>query len=370
MKLTLPQPALLDLINRGGAAAPKKSPIAVLEHFRLSAGDHMLALASSDMDRFAQAIATCAVEAPGACLVPAAAFKTLIAKHPKGAEVSLEAGDDFLVVKAGRSKVRLPTLPVADFPTWADQPPEAEFDMASEDFERALSRVRFAVSESIAHVYLQGVCIDATPGDALHFVATDRNILALSGAAMPEGAANCPRAIVPSETVDAALAVFKGAGKVRVAVNKKAASFEADGLRLSGRLIEGDFPNYQRIIPERGEYPSVTFDRAAFVDCLTRANVLVGSDGAFASIAFEPQGGEIQLTARNHKGGEASEALPGEFSGDFQSFRFDPRYAVAFLSTLNVKALTIEQADGGRGKHVICSQDAPDFLGLLMPVNL
>lgn len=368
MKLTIKQTTLANLIARGGVAAQKKAPIPALEHFRLIAGDDTLSLASSDMDRFAEATGDADVSEPGSVLVPAEAFKTLIGKHAKGADILIVLDGDALTVKAGRSNVRLPTLSVENFPTWADEEPISSFALSGKDFDKMLSRVRFAASDSEAHINLQGVCIDASDGDTLYFVATDTHRLARSGIEMPEGAEKCPRAIVPNESVDAALAVFKGAGKVDIAVTNKAASFSADGLRLSGRLIALKFPDYERFIPARGEHPTASFERAAFVDCLERANVMTGDVGVTAAITFEPVEGGINLRARNHKGGAAEEGLDGEVSDGFVPFKFNPRLAASFLSTLNVANLTIEQSNPA-GAHLIFSQDAPDFLGLLMPVN-
>lgn len=370
MRLTISQTALSSLIARGGAVAQKKAIIPALEMVRLTADDAgTLALASSDMDRFAEATIAANVTAPGRILVPHAAIETLIAKHPKTAEISLELDGGVVVVKAGRSRVKLPTLPADTFPGWADEEASSEFDLKGEDFERAFSRVRFAASNDAARYYLQGVCVDATPGDAMHFVATDGHRLALSGMPIPEGAASDLKAIVPSESIEAALKVFKGAASVHITIGKRAIGISADGLRLSARLIEATYPDYQRVIPERGQHPTVTFSRADFVDCLARANVLTG-EGAFARIVFTPSDDVIRLDSRNHKGGEASEELSAIFEGNgFQPFGFNPRYAESFLSTLNVGELSIEQSDP-EGAHLIFSRDAPDFLGVLLPVRI
>lgn len=370
MNLTIPQSTLNSLIVRGGAVAQKKAIIPALEHIRIvaDADANTLSLASSDMDRFAEATAHANVEEGGSLLVPAQAFATLIGKHPKSAEISLELDGASLIVKAGRSTVTLPTIDAGTFPGWADEVPHAQFDLPGEDFERAFSRVRFAASDSDAQFYLQGVCIDAIAEEqVLHFVATDTHRLALSGVPLPAGAGECPRIIVPSESVDAALKVFKGTATVHMTATNRAIGFSADGLRLSARLIEGTFPDYQRIMPTQGESPSVTFKRADFVDCLDRANVLTG-EGTYAAITLEPTGPDgLRLEARNQRGGAADEELAGVCADGFEPFRFNPRYAAAFISTLTVGDLTIEQADP-KGPHLISSPDAPDFLGILMPV--
>jgi DNA polymerase-3 subunit beta len=373
MRALIPQPIFAALIDRGGAVAQKKGVIPALECVRITADAdaQTISLASCDIDRFAEANITAKVEASGRFLVGFDALKTLIGKHQKATEVSLELTDEgVLTVKGGRSRVKLGTISADSFPAWADQPATSNFNLNGQDFERAFSRVRFATSTADNQWYLQGVCIDVTLGDAMHFVATDGHRLALSGMPIPEGAENCPRVIVPVETVDAALQVFKGATSVAVAVNEKSISLSADNLRLAAKLIEGTFPEYMRVVPARDDLPTAHFKRADFVDCLDRANTIAGAD-RYAAITFAPDDGAILLTANNQKGGEAIERLDAEVSEVFRPFKFNPRYAADFIRTLNVPELTIEQPpepdDGKMVPHIIISHDAPDFIGLLMP---
>lgn len=366
MKLTITQPALAAILERGGAAAAKKSPLEILNHVRLIADDGFLSLASSDQDRFAEANAMAEVSEPGGVCVAHDKLKDLVRKHPKTGIVSLTLDGERLVVKCGRSEIKLPTLPVSQFPTWAEQAPVARFTMNGADMARAFGRVRFAASTSDSQWYLQGVLLDYHDG-SLHFVATDTHRLAVSGIAAPKGSDECPRAIVPSEGVDAALTVFKDTAEVEITISDKAAGFAADNIRLSARLIDGTYPPYEKIIPERGS-PGFSVKRAEFVDCLQRANVLVG-DGAFSSIIARPDGDTLRLESRNQGGGEATEELGATIEDGFQPFGFNPKYAADFLATLNVGHLTIEQGDP-MGPHLIYSEDAPDFVGVLMPMRV
>lgn len=371
MRLTITQPALAALIERGGAAAAaKNSPIPILNMVRLTAIDGELALASSDQDRFAEAIARADVAEEGALCVASAAFKTLIGKHPKSGTINLQVEDGRLLVTCGRSKVKLPTLPAANFPTWAEFKPEASFALDGKEFSRAFSRVRFAASSDDVKYYLQGVHLDETVDEKgvanLHFVATDGHRLAVSGLAMP-APTSCPKVTVPAEAVDAALAVFKDAARIDIEVSAKAISFAADSLRLSSRLIDGTYPDYARFIPDRGG-AVLAFKRADFVDCLDRATVFIG-EGALSSIVARPDVGSLRLESRNHNGGEADEELSATIDDGFKPFGFNARYAADFLRTLNVGALTIEQNDPN-GPHLVLSEDAPDFLGVLMPMRV
>lgn len=366
MKFTIPHPVLAGVIARGSAAAAKKSPLDILTHLRLTATEGALTLASSDQDRFAEAVVPADVAALGAACVDAATFKTLIAKYPKGGSITVELIDSALIVSCGRSRVRLPALDAENFPTWADQTPDATFRISADDLFRSLKRVRFAASDSIAQAAMQGVRFDYHDG-SLHFVATNGHRLAVSGIAAPEGADTCPAVTVPTEAVDAVLAVFADAALIDVTVNTRAIGFAADGLRLSSRLIDLSFPDYPNFIPARG-HPGARFKRADLVDCLDRANIMLG-EGEFSGIVARPADGTIYLKARNHKGGEATEELAATLTGNIGPFGFNPRYAAGFLSGLNVSELVLEH-EGGMKPILIYSDDAPDFVGMLGPMSV
>lgn len=370
MKITIPQIALNTLIARGGATVAKGSPVPIYGHFRLIADeDNTLKLASTDHDRFAEAVTTCDVAEPGACTVDGEALKALIGRYAKTGHVTLETIDGRIVVSCGRSKVKIPTLKAEDFPTWADKEPIAEFVLSGEDFERGFTRVRFAASSgNPAQFYLEGVHLDAHD-NRLHFVATDGTVLAVSGMMAPEGAADCPRITIPSEGVDAALAVFKGSREIAVTVSDGAVSFKADNLRLASLLIAEAFPAYERIIPARGN-PGLTVKRADFVDCLARAGIVADSKvGEFSAVTARPDADTLRLEARNAKGGEVTEELPAQIDESFKPFGFSPKYAAAFLTTLNVSDLTIEQSSAA-APHLIYADDAPDFVGVLSPIRI
>lgn len=367
MRLTVTQAFLSAALAKGAAVVSKNNPIVVLSHVRLVATDGKLAVASTDLTRFAEATIDAEIAEAGAITVPGQAFVTLVNKHPKAGEISLEVEGGSLVVKCGRSKVKLPSLPIDDFPGWADDAPVAEFEMTAQGFAQAFNRTRFAASQEETRYYLMGVHLHVD-GDALKLAATDGFRMAVASVPLPEGAEDLPaNVIVPSEAIDAALSIFKSAEEIHVAFTDKSVSFQADGLRLCSKLIDGSFPDYRRVIPAPGG-ASMTLKRADLVDCLDRANVLAG-DGAYSAIVASPGPGSLLLRAANGTGGEAVEELPAVIEGDFKRWGFNPRFAAAFLGALPVDELMIEQIDPD-GPHRLTSPQAPDFVGVLMPMRV
>lgn len=369
MHLTIKQRYLAAALARGGEVAQKNPVIPILSNVRLKAADGRLAVATTDLERFAEATVAADVKEAGAITVPAAAFITLINKHPAEGEVTLQLDGTALFVRCGRSKVRLPVLPVDNFPAWADEAPVAEFAMSGAAFHRATARVRFAASQEETRYYLQGICFDPDlTADALHLVATDGHRLARSTISLPEGAETLPRSIVPSEAIDAAHRIFKGADEVILGFTERAMSVTSDDLRLCSKLIDGTFPDYTRVLPKPG-FPAMTFKRADFVDCLERANVLTGDGASHGAIVAEPGDGLLVLKSSNGFGGSAEEALAADIAPGIGRFGFNPRYAADFLKTLTVEDLRLEQ-EVPSAPILLTSHEAPDFTGVLMPMRV
>jgi DNA polymerase-3 subunit beta len=257
--------------------------------------------------------------------------------------------------------VKIPTLTADNFPAWADEIDEAKFQLLAEDFNRGFKRVRFAVHDSIMQPHLCGVHLDYHEG-RLHFVATNKQRLAVSGMLAPEGAEDCPKVVVPTDAVDAALDVFQAATAIDIALNARAICFSADGLRLSARLIDAPFPAYEKAIPARG-CPGFLFKRTDFVECIERANIMLGTNELEAVIGHVA-GDELTLQSRNHAGGEATEVMPVvPINGEVADFALNPRVVAPLLASLGTCELAIECPDGG-SFALIYSDDAPDFVGM------
>src|SRR6185503_14475563 len=168
---------------------------------------------------------------------------------PEGAEVSLQPQDKRLLVKAGKSRFSLQTLPAEDFPRLAKAAGEtARFAMPQKDLRRLLGLVQYAMAQQDIRYYLNGLLMVAE-GTELKLVATDGHRLAFASAGLPSSVAR-HEAIVPRKTViELTKLLADSDDEVRIELSASQAAFSFGSIELVSKLIDGKFPDYRRVIP-------------------------------------------------------------------------------------------------------------------------
>ena len=368
MKLLVDHKALSAAIATGGAAAAKNSPVDIVNNVRLIAEGSTLRVASTNLDLFAEAGCDALIDKPGEITVPAAQLAQLVAKLPTTAEVLIEREAAHLIVKAGRSRSKLPTLPAADFPAWADDDFASTFVMPGDVFASTLVRVRPACATDAARYYLQGVLMYVQNG-ALAFGATNRYVGLKVTTELPEGAASCPPVIVPAATIDAAARAFRGEAEITVQANAGKVAFEAGRVRLVSKVVDGSFPDLDRVIPAAGAGKPLVFDREPFGESVERAT-LATEEGAWSAVIAIPRGEVLEVKGANSLGGEVREELDGvEIAEGFLPFGFTPSYMAAILKAFRGERLTVEQSDANSPLR-IHTPDEPEIVAVLATVRI
>lgn len=360
MKLTISQAALSTALSRGGIVAPKNPTVPILASLMLTAGGDVLTVASTDLDRFAEAEVQTSVEASGATTVNAANFVALINRYPKDGTVSLELDGAVLIVKCGRSRVRLPTLPVDTFPEWANKRPEATFTMPADLLASLFSRARAGcgADQFVKKLALGGVFVEPADGH-LWFVGSDGNMISIVSKEMPEGAADAPPMIVPLQLIDAAQRVFK-TGDVTITASRNMVGLESEDTRLVSKLLEGPYPiPYKMAFGVRSDRKLV-FDRAEFVSAMQRA-VLTTEEGAYSALVVAPRDDGLELKTMTSLGSETREVVEAEMSEDFAPFGVNPAYMSAILASAPGDTVTIEHAE--KSRYLVYVEGDGSFMG-------
>ena len=254
--LTTLRETLLGAVETALAPVERKNTIPVLANLLLDGGDSgLLRVSGTDLDvmtSVATAIAVDAMPDEGETL-PAALLHDILRKLPAKAEVSLKStGKGQMAITSGRSRFTLQTLPGADWPRLVEkEPPAARFAIPATQFAAMLAAVKFAISTEETRYYLNGVFMHCLDG-RLITVATDGHRLARAVTAAPEGAPAMPGVIIPRKTVDLVAKALAGAGKeakLAISVSENRICFELGAVQIASKLIDGTFPDYQRVIP-------------------------------------------------------------------------------------------------------------------------
>jgi DNA polymerase III subunit beta len=285
---------------------------------------------------------------------------------PADQNVTLTAAANKLTLQGGKSRFTLQTLPSEDFPLVneaADFGPV--FAVPQKALRGLIDQVHFAMAVHDIRYYLNGILFIAE-GKTLTLVATDGHRLALAQATL-EGEIPKQEVILPRKTVLELQRLLKDedtAIEMRFAGNQ--AKFSFSGMEFVTKLVEGKFPDYNRVIP-KGHKNSLTLGRAPLLASLQRAAILTSEKFKGVRLNFEP--GTLRIASSNAEQEEAKEELEIDYAGDAIDIGFNVTYLMDALANMSVEMLKVELQDGN-ASALITAPDLPGFKYVVMPMRI
>jgi len=372
MQLTIERSALLKALGHVQSVVERRNTIPILSNVLLSAGRDKLAFAATDLDMEMVDEAEAVVQVEGQITAPAHTLYEIIRKLPEGAEVSLtyNSDDPRLTVSAGRSKFNLPVLPAGDFPVMSADTGGTRYALAKEDLARLIDKTRFAVSTEETRYYLNGLYLHVVNDGGvqkLRAVATDGHRLALAEMPAPEGSVGAPGVIVPRKTIGEARRLLDDAGEtVELQISPQKVRFEFNGAALTSKVIDGNFPDYSRVIPKDNDR-ILRVDNKLFAKAVDRVATISAEKSRSVRMAIEP--GRIILTVRNMEAGQAVEEIEADYSGEAFELSFNARYILDV--TDQITAPEAEFRFGGPNDPALVLDPADsDVQYVLMPLRV
>ena len=303
---------------------------------------------------------------PQSVTVGARKLLDILRALPEGAEVVLQLQDKRLVLKAGKSRFTLQTLPAADFPILAKPAGEAAtFQVPQKALRKLIGLVQYAMAQQDIRYYLNGLLMVVEEGH-LKLVATDGHRLAYASMQLE---ANAPRqeVIVPRKTIlELGKLLSDGDEEVKVELSATQASFSFGPIELVSKLIDGKFPDYGRVIPGQ-EKNRLIVDREALRQALLRAAIL--SNEKFRGVRWVLSEGVLKIVSSNAEQEEAQEELEVNYSGDQIDIGFNVNYLLDVLN--NVSGTEIECSFGDASSSALVRYlSEPDFKYVVMPMRI
>ncbi len=285
---------------------------------------------------------------------------------PEGAEVSLQPQDKRLLVKAGKSRFTLQTLPAEDFPRLARPAGEvARFALAQKALRRVLGLVHYAMAQQDIRYYLNGLLM-VVEDERLKLVATDGHRL---GYASIELGAKLPRqeAIVPRKTViELGKLLADSDDAVQIELSATQAGFRFGDVELVTKLIDGKFPDYTRVIPTQHKN-RMQVEREPLRQALQRAAIL--SNEKFRGVRWVLADGTLKIVSSNAEQEEAQEELEVDYQGESLDIGFNVNYLLDVLN--NVPGTGLECLFGDSASSALITYPAEkDFKYVVMPMRI
>jgi DNA polymerase-3 subunit beta len=310
----------------------------------------------------------------GATTAPAATLYDIVRKLPESAEIELDhpGGDAQLALRAGRFATSLVVLPVEDFPSMTAGQLPHHFHLPSLVLRGLIDRTRFAISTEETRYYLNGIYLHATVAEGarmLRAVATDGHRLARVEEALPEGAETIPGVIIPRKTVGELRKLLdEESGGVEIGLSDTRIQFKVGPITLTSKLIDGTFPEYDRVIP-RDNDKVLRVGKKDFSDAVGRVAAISSERSRPVKLSLQPH--LLTLSAASAEQGTASEELDGD-RVQYDSAALEIGFQARYLNDITdqiTDSVEFRFADGSAPTIV---RDASDesALYVLMPMRV
>ena len=374
MKITIERGQLLKVLTHVQSVVERRNTIPILSNVKFEAPDGQLSLNATDMDIEIVETVDADVAAPGSTTAPAHTMFDIVRKLPEGAQIELGCtGDDGqLTLASGRSRFSLTCLPTEDFPVMADGDMPHSFSVSAGDLRTLIDRTRFAISTEETRYYLNGIYLHESERDGvavLRAVATDGHRLASVELPLPDGAAGMPGVIVPRKTVAELRKLIdetESETGVQVALSDTKIRFTFDGAVLSSKLIDGTFPDYDRVIPA-GNDKSMVVDCRTFANAVDRVSAISSEKSRAVKLAISQ--GNLVLSANSPENDSATEELLIGYESSDIEIGFNSRYLLDITQQIDGESATFMMADAASPTLVQDPEDT-SALYVLMPMRV
>jgi DNA polymerase-3 subunit beta len=366
MDLTLEKAELQKALSRvQGIAESRSSAMPILQHILLEAEKDGIRVSATDLDISLRASYTAQVKTPGRVTVPARKIFDVVRELPD-AEVHLEAEENNWVrLKCARSNFRFPGLEASEFPAVPGLADGTSYALPAGDLTRMIRKTQFAISTDETRNALNGIYFEAK-GGILKLVATDGHRLAFVSHPF-ESLKGDLGLIIHRKAIQELLKILAdGAETVEFQPQENHVLFKTDSVVLGSRLLEGQFPNYQQVIP-KGNDQRVTVSRDGLGGALRRVSLMANEKSRMVKLRFAD--GTLSIFSDTTEVGEASEEIEINYKGPEILIGFNSRYILDFLSIVEDETLRLELKDS-LSSTLISPSDSKEYFCVVMPMRV
>lgn len=373
MKITIDRAALLKPLAHVQSVVERRNTIPILANVLLRAADGRLGLNATDMDMDVVESVGCSVSEPGSVTVPAHTLYEIIRKLQDGSEVELAMVPDSgrMTIRAGRSNFSLPTLADEDFPSLTGDELPTSFVLSAADAKTLIDRTRFAISTEETRYYLNGIYLhETTENDmpVLRAVATDGHRLARVQMPLPDGAAGMPSVIVPRKAVNEIRKLIDETdGDVHIGLSENKLRFSFEDTVLTTKLIDGTFPDYERVIPQSNDKKLLVTCRE-FKQAVDRVATI--STEKSRSVKMTMGDGTLTLSANSPDSGQATEELDVEYGAGAIEIGFNSRYLIDIADQIDDGNKAVFTMADAASPTIVTDEGDESALYVLMPMRV
>jgi len=365
MKLRSARDVLLKPLQAVIGVVERRQTMPILSNVLLVAREGELLVTATDLEVELVASAEVAVETGGEITVSGRKLLDICKALPDGSDIDISLSGEKLVVRSGRSKFSLVTLPAAEFPSVEDIKAGQTIEVSQEVLGRLIEKTHFSMAQQDVRYYLNGMLLE-TGGNHIRAVATDGHRLALYEAEIEGAALDEQQVIIPRKGVLELQRLLDGKGTVNVELGANHVRIQLKSIRFTSKLIDGRFPEYDRVIPKESSN-ELKADKASLRSALQRTAIL--SNEKYRGIRLIIRDSGVVIQAHNPEQEEAEEELEVAYSGEDIEIGFNVNYLLDALGAVEGDEVTLSVLDSN-SSCLIRQPGSDEGKFVVMPMRL
>jgi DNA polymerase-3 subunit beta len=366
MKFQIEKETLLNPLQQIIGAVEKRQTMPALSNVLLRATENSLTLTATDLEIELVSQVAMVIDQPGEITVPARKLLDICKSLPNEAMIKFSVKDTKALVQSGRSRFSLATLPAADFPALDNISSVYEFEIAQKTLNDIIDKTAFAMAQQDVRYYLNGLMLEIS-SNYLRAVATDGHRLAYCEKETTADIADIKQVILPRKGVLELVRLLDNSDDIaKITLGNNHLKVEFNGLRLTSKLIDGRFPDYNRVIPTDGNNV-ISADRDQLRQALIRASIL--SNEKYRGIRLILEKDLIKLQAQNPDQEEADVDLEVDYNGDDIEIGFNVNYMLDVLNVTQSNTVNAALRDSN-SSFLLTYPDQDDCKYVIMPMRL
>lgn len=342
MKFSVEREAMLLPLQAVIGVVERRQTMPILSNVLVTVNSTGLTITATDLEVELSATGKVEVQAPGEITIPGRKLIDIIKALPEKANITLTLENERLLIRSGKSRFTLATLPASDFPVIENIEIKQKISLSQADMKTLLDKTHFSMAQQDVRYYLNGLLFELS-GQQLRLVATDGHRLALAETKLADTVNTSSQVILPRKGVLELQRVLGNQGNVEIIISTNHMRITVDGVRFTSKLIDGRFPDYNRVIPQNPNR-IVSAERSALRAALQRAAIL--SNEKYRGIRLTLKSNLLVMQAHNPEQEEAEEELEVSHSGEDMEIGFNVNYLMEALSAVDGDQVELGFTDG------------------------
>lgn len=368
MRIRIPRQDLLEAVNKVKTVVSAKSALPILSHILLEAGESSVRLAATDLKVSIECSVDCTVEEPGAMTVSSQRLASILSELPEG-EILLSLGENNVIsLESGRIQTKLFSMSPEEFPPIRDFEGIEPLVLPESLLKRLFTKTSFAICTDQSRYNLTGLLFEIT-GGRLTVVATDgrRMSLCAETEGIPDGIDI--KVIVPGKMINELERLLGDEREVSLYIDETQAAFVFGNIRLVTALIEGNFPNYEMVVPKKHDKEArITTEH--FLEAVRRTRTMTNEK--FNSVRFGLEENVMTLRVMTPEVGEYREDMAVEYKGEGIEIAFNPDFILDVLRRIDTEQVSFVLKDASSPGLLKPAEngDGASYLNVVMPIRI